>query len=382
MTSDNEPKPDEPTIPEPSPPGGNKAAETPAAPKGALSLEDFILLNEEIAGMAKAGLPLDQGLAALAAEMGEGRLGRVTGAIAVDLKAGFTLPEAVDRQAGRVPAFYARLLTAGIRSGKIGDVISTMTVYARTQADLRNTVLSALLYPCIVLILSLMLFTAVSFYIAPLYKSIFDSFRIKTPWATEMMFFITDHGVWFFLLLPLSVLILMLLVRLWLYRTTAGRTSWARSWYAVPIVGAMLRSARLAAFSDLLGILVDNNVPLPEAFLLAGQSSSDPIMAEGAQRVHGGLTQGMPLGTALRGRTLVPEMVAWMVGLGETRGTLGPTLHQIGEMYRRQVEMRASMLRSVLPPLLVIFVAGFVVVLFILCLMLPLLSLFNSFMHF
>src|SRR4051812_38592603 len=104
---------------------------------GKLSEEDLITLNEEIAGMARAGLPLDQGLTALAREMGRGRLQAVTRQLADDLRAGLTLPQALQKQQGRIPSFYAALLAAGIRSGRIGDVLGTLTLYARSVADFR-----------------------------------------------------------------------------------------------------------------------------------------------------------------------------------------------------------------------------------------------------
>src|SRR5205823_401007 len=112
-----------------------------------LSADDLITLNEEIAGMAKAGLPLDQGLAALAHEMGRGRLQKVTAQLADDLKQGRTLPEAIARQGDRMPPFYASLVTAGIRTGRIADVLATLTTYARTLRDLRAAVVEALFYP-------------------------------------------------------------------------------------------------------------------------------------------------------------------------------------------------------------------------------------------
>src|SRR5436309_10748340 len=105
----------------------NSASSNPSSPAGpkspaGLSVDDLITLNEEIAGMARAGLPLDQGLAMLAKEMGQGRLGQVTAELAADLKAGHTLPQALERQRWRVPPFYAVLVAAGARTGRIGDV--------------------------------------------------------------------------------------------------------------------------------------------------------------------------------------------------------------------------------------------------------------------
>jgi len=93
-----------------------------------VNAEDLITLNEEIAGMARAGLPLDQGLRALAQELSRGRLRRVTAEMAADLQAGRTLPEALQRQGDRVPPYYAALLAAGVRSGRIGEVPTTLTL--------------------------------------------------------------------------------------------------------------------------------------------------------------------------------------------------------------------------------------------------------------
>ena len=91
---------------------------TSPRPLTKLSAEDLATLNEEIAGMARAGLPLDQGLAMLAREMGKGRLQRVTSDLADDLRSGLTLPEAIERQGSRVPPYYAALVLAGTRTGR------------------------------------------------------------------------------------------------------------------------------------------------------------------------------------------------------------------------------------------------------------------------
>src|SRR5262249_7571682 len=145
-----------------------------------------------------------------------------------------------------------------------------------------------------------------------------------------------------FVLPVVGTLVALIVVRFGMQATVEGRRLWARIVYALPLFGTLVRSARLAAFTDLLAILVDNEIPLPEAFRLAGEASSDPIMATTAQQVHEDLSQGQALGEVLRGRGLVPEWVSWMTGLGEQRGSLGQALHQVAEMYRRQVEMRAS----------------------------------------
>jgi type II secretory pathway component PulF len=341
-----------------------------------LTGDDLVILNEEIAGMARAGLPLDQGLAALAKEMGRGRLQRVTADIAADLKSGHTLPQCLERQGSRVPPFYAGLVAAGVRTGRIHEVLATLTVYARSIADLRSIVIGALYYPTIVLLLSFALFGLLFSFLVPQFEQIFRDFKLQLPGVTEFLIGVSHH-IWIILAIPLGIIVVILLLRLYLKNTDRGRRAWARFVYALPIVGTLIRSSRLAAFTDLLGILVDHGMPLPEAFGLAGAACSDPIMSAAAKDVQADLNQGTPLGEIYRKRKLMPELIAWMTATGEQRGSLGTTLHHVAEMYKRQTEMRANLLRSVLPPMIILFTAAIIVTLFLLGIGMPLVELFK-----
>lgn len=356
------------------PDGEFKAVPAPPptlSPARQLAPEDLITLNEEIAAMSRAGLPLDQGLTALAAEMGRGKLQKVTRQLADDLRAGFSLPDALQRQRGRVPAYYAALLAAGIRSGKLGEVLGTLTVYARTIADFRDAVSGALIYPVIVLALGFFLIGFVGYFVLPEYAAVFDKMKITLPLATRILLFIGQRPI-SFLVTPLVGLLVGLAAERWWLRSTArGRAVWARFTYLLPMVGTLIRSARLAAFADLLGILVDQSVPLPDAVRLAATGSSDPLLNDGAGQIDTDLRQGMTLGEALQRQQLVPKLVIFMIRFGEKQGTLGPALHQLAQMYRRQAEFRAALLRTVLPPLLIVLLAITVGSLFIFGLMAP-----------
>jgi type II secretory pathway component PulF len=343
-----------------------------------MNAEDLIALNEEIAGMARAGLPLDQGLAALAREMGKGRLQRVTAQVAEDLRAGHTLPEALDRQAGQVPPYYAGLVTAGIRSGRIGEVLATLTAYARSLADLRATVSNALFYPAIVLAFACALFAFLCFFIVPQFQQIFRDFNMTLPLLTEWAFAIGSRPLEYLVLPLVVVVVVVLLVRFVCRRTERGRLAWARFLYGIPVAGSVVRATRLAAFTELLAILVDNAVPLPEAVRLAGQASSDPLLAAAAGDIERDLGQGQPLAEVLGKRRLVPALITWMMGVGEQRGSLGKALHQVAALYRRQAELRAALLRTLLPPLLIISTAGVLVGFFVLSIMMPLIKLLEG----
>ncbi len=343
-----------------------------------MNAEDLIALNEEIAGMARAGLPLDQGLAALAGEMGRGRLQRVTESLANDLRSGSTLPEALEKQSAHIPSFYAGLVNTGVKTGRIAEVLATLTLYARSLANVRTSIVDAFFYPGIVLVFAIGLFSFLTVVVLPTFDRIFHDFGMQLPAATEGVLILSRNPIEFLFAPALVLLIGFVFFRLVVRSTRQGRLLWARLVYSLPIAGTLLRSARLMAFTELLAILVDQEVPLPAAFRMAGESSSDPIMAERAQEITDDLAQGRPLGAVLKGRGLVPEWVAWMTGLGVQRGELGKTLHLVADLYRRQVDMRVAMLRSILPPVMILCTAGLFAVFFVVTIMLPMIRLLGA----
>jgi type II secretory pathway component PulF len=355
-----------------------EAAQRPSYSTRPLAPNDLITLNDEIAAMARAGLPLDQGLAAMAREMGRGRLKRATQEIAADLHAGLTLPQALERQSGRVPEFYAALVHVAVGSGRVGEVLATLTKYARSIVDLRSIIVGATVYPCVVLAFSFCLFGFVCSIVVPQFVQIFNDFGIQLPWVTLAAIQVGRHPVEFVLLPPLALLLAIVLGKLCLRGTEGGRRAWARLVYSIPLVGALIRSSRLAAFTNLLSILVEHAVPLPDAFRLAGDASSDPLMAHAARYVEHDLREGRSLGEAMRNRRLVPELIAWMTGLGERRGSLSESLRQISELYYRQAEVRAAMLRSVLPPFLILGTAALLVGFFVIAMFMPLIQLLDA----
>jgi len=343
-----------------------------------MQAEDLIALNEEIAAMARAGLPLDQGLAALAQELDRGQLRQVTAQLATDLRAGRTLPEALQRQGSRVPPFYAGLVEAAIRSGRVAEVLATLTVYARTIAGLRATVVDAALYPAVVLVFAVAILGVVLGFLVPMFGDIFRDFGMRLPVVTEIILAVCGRPRQFLFAPVLAILGVLVLLKAALGGTEQGRRWWTRAIYALPIVGTLIRTARLAAFTDLLAILVDYGLPLPRAFQLAGEASSDPFLAVGAREAQKDLEGGLPLGPVLRNRLVVAQLIAWMTTLGEQRGELGKTLHQVAELYRRQVERRAVLVRTVLPPFLIIGTAGVLVCLFVFALILPMIRLLEG----
>ncbi len=342
-----------------------------------MTADDLTSLNEQIAAMARAGLPLDQGLESLAREMGSGELRTVTNALAIDLRAGHPLPEALARRQGQIPPYYANLVTAGVQTGRLPEVLTTLGTYSRAVAATKSTIIEAMLYPLMVFVVAIVLFAILSFFLLPQFDQIYQDFGLKLPYITELAIDISRNAdiVIFVVLVPVGFLAICAAAT---HLTGRGRDFWAQAMTYVPLAGTVIRSARLAAFCDLLGMLIEFGVPLPTAFRLAGAASSDPAMAAKARAVEEQLDQGLPLATAFVGRGLAPDWVVWLAAAGERRNGLGGSLREIATIYRRQVDMRSAILRSVLAPFVVVVTAGSIAIFFATVVMMPMISLLES----
>ncbi|MBX7105003.1 MAG: type II secretion system F family protein [Gemmataceae bacterium] len=340
--------------------------------------DDLATLNEQIAGMARAGLPLDQGLASLARDMNRGKLRRVTKGLSSDLESGATLPEALDRWEKELPPYYAGLARAGLRTGRLPEVLHTMTTYSRKIAEVRSTILEAFAYPAVILFVAVVLFSALSLVGIPEFGQIFSEFRMPLPAITVYVLWMGQHPIQSFLL-PAVIGVAVLLIGRWILLSfEGGRRFWADIVYNIPLIGTLIRSARLAAFTDLLACMVQYSVPMHEAFPLAGDAAGDPFIAEQARTVGQRLQSGESLGKALAGHGLLPEWVAWMATAGERRGSLAETLHEVAEVYRRHVDVRAGLLRNFLPSLLIVGTAVVLAGVFMMALVVPLVTLIEG----
>jgi len=342
------------------------------------STNDLQALNDEIVGLAKAGLPLDQGLEALSRDLGRGKLAQVTRNIAQSLKAGKTLPEALDGESASLPPFYAALVASGIRTGRMAEVLATLTLHARTLAELRSTVWLAIIYPLMVVTGSIGLVILLVIGLVPRFSVIFKDFGMRLPLLTEFLVNLGENPVRN-IFLPLGIFIgFFLATWIALRSTQGGRKVLASVLYALPGVGGLVRSVRLASFADLMGILVEHNVPLPEAIRLAGEASSDPLLREASIHLEEKLSRGEGLGVAMRAEKGVPEMLSWMAGWAEKRGNLADSFRQASVFYQRRAQMRSLFLKSILPTIGVIFTGVLVGLIVIGGLFAPLINLLEA----
>lgn len=337
-----------------------------------ISFDDLIALNDEIAAMIRAGVPLEVGLDGFAGSA-SGHLAEITARLARTLSQGGSLGDAIEEEGGNLPSVYRAVIEAGQQSGRLPEALESLSGFSRSLEDVRQRISLALIYPCIVLVTAYYLFW---FFLGQLLPSM-DVTRLGLPveestgWLSVVRTVhdaVTSLG-------HVPPILLVLLVAWWIIASkSASRTRGVAGALlrSVPGLGGALRFFHFANFSQLAAILVEQDVPISTAWTLAAKTTGDPRLIADAELMATVATRGEPLSEATLARTALPPFMQWMLRSGERQGSLAPSLRQICSVYRRRATHRLGWLTLLLPMFLTLVIGGGVVLMYALALWVPL----------
>jgi type II secretory pathway component PulF len=336
--------------------------------RGPLSAQESAELAAQMAGLAKAGLPLDQGLAALADEMPR-RLRWSLWRLADRLSDGEPLETAIQSPDVRLPAHVRGLIVAGLRSGRLPTILDEFAALTCRQHELRHKVLLSVAYPAVLLTILAVLMIFCRVYLVEPFRAIFKDFGAKLPDLTNIFFACSGVVAWGMLVVATVLLILPLASLL------MPLGAWvARLVKLIPVIGPILRFSRLAQFSELLAMLVEQQVPLPESLRLTAAGLNDPALAEGCLEAAADVAIGRPLNEALVSARRFPASLTALVDWGQRRAALPEALRAAAETFEARARSQGDLLNMLLPPIAFLLITALAVI-GVLALLLPMVSL-------
>lgn len=270
-----------------------------------------------LAELARTGLPLNDGLRAAAGEVPALRVSRALTSLAEVLESGNDLNSATLQQREQLPKYLRGYIAAAARSGNFGDVLQQLVEQQQTRREMRATIRSALAYPLLVLLLSALLMIAAALFLIDDFDSMFREFEIELPWQTRILFWLGRSGKWF-----VVGGVALSLVGPVLAQRIAGRGRWQRLRSAIPVFGPLWHWSAVAEFSQLLAVLLEHDMELPEAIRLAADAVEDANIGEAARQLAEGVERGEPLSTLLTSSRRLPPSLVPIVAWGEQTGSL------------------------------------------------------------
>jgi general secretion pathway protein F len=345
---------------------------------GPITLDQLLALNEEIAALVRAGLPLSRGLLEVGSDV-RGRLGRIAGVLGRRLNRGEGLAEALEAEKGAIPPLYRAVVEAGARAGRLPVALEGMADYIRGVSDARRTIGLALWYPVMVLCLAYALFVGLVFLVAPRFVAAFESLGLGMPAPLRWLRIVWETGMYWVPLGPVAIAVLM---AVWIRSgTTAGLRG--GSWGGLrffPWMGSLLADFEAANFAELLALLLEHRVPYPSALTLAAEASGSPALVRGAGRVAEALRHGTPSQEAVEaaGRGAFRPMLRWTLAVGQAQGSLDAALHHLADVYRKRARYRAEQIAIFLPMILTLAIGAGAATIYAMSVFLPLVEMLRG----
>lgn len=329
-----------------------------------VSLEQLIALNDEMAALIRSGIPLESGLMTLGDEM-PGRLGRMASFLGARISAGESLDQILASNEDRFPPLWRAVVRAGVRSGRLSSSLESMSTTGRRVAELRSAFWLALVYPIIIVLLAFGSFVLLTTKLAPI---TLEAFEELTTSSDSLLSWLVDLGAtaqWWGPAIPAFAVVIGLLCwyrmgRASLPQSTAGP---GRGKASSSLMFGSLRDGRIAAFAEILALLVRQQVPLHEALELAGAASGDAHLASSSKRLAIQIERGETLVASEENLKAFPPLLGWLISVGGSPENLAQTLAEMAQQYRHRAERATTWATVYLPIALTSVIGGSVVLL-------------------
>jgi general secretion pathway protein F len=334
--------------------------------------KDVLFFTQELSTLLNSGVPLDRALA-ITAELTEKKSFQF---IVLDvlrvLKGGRSLADSLGTHPDYFGDLYVNMVRAGEASGALGVVFERLTEFERTRDDLRNYIISSMIYPALLTAVGLASIVVLLTFVVPRFASIFDDPTMKMPTPTKILLEASAFVKQYWLMATTALLAVILIWRVYT-RTAAGRLWWDSVRIKIPLLGDALLKAETARFSRAMGTLVANTVPLVQSIAIAAATLNNKMIAGAMEGVATGVKRGEGIATPMRKAAVFPPLAAHLLTVGEETGRLDQMFNRTADIYESETRASIKRFTSIFEPA-VILVMGVLIGALILSMLLAITS--------
>ncbi len=316
--------------------------------------DQIAAFTREMATLLKAGQPIDSALAILISISGEqSRFSEHLARIREALKGGQSFSDALAGETGLFSDFYVQMVKAGESGGALENVLTRLAGHLERSKEVRDSLVSALIYPMILLFVALTSILILMTYVIPQFSDLFSDMGQALPLSTQITIAVAnglqDYG-W---LLALAIIGLILY-----FRWQLGRRSSAMRWHArllgIPVIGPIVRQVEAARFCRTLGTLLENGVPLLRSVAIVKNTIGNHVIADGMDQVVSSLKSGQRLADPLTEHAQFPQFALQMIRIGEESGELEPMLMQTADILEQETQTLIKRALSLVEPIMIL----------------------------
>jgi general secretion pathway protein F len=330
-----------------------------------LSQKEIALFTSELATLLDSGLPLDKSLTVLIdlTEDNE-KLSKLIARVLEKVKGGSSLADALDKQSGVFSRFYLNMIRAGEAGGSLGEVLNRLAEYLERSRELKDTVSTALIYPAVLLVMSLASLFVMLIFVVPQFTEMFESAGQELPVSTQIVVAIAEWLQSYWWLLIGGAIFAVSYMRFQLADPVRKKV-WDGRFLKLPLADLVILTKETANMSRTLGTLLGNGVSILSALVIVRETVDNLVLVDAIQHAEEELKQGKRMSDALVKTGIFPKMAVQMIKMGEETGHLEEMLLRVAEIYDKQLKIAIQRMLALLEPALIItlglMIAGIIV---------------------
>ena len=325
-----------------------------------ISASELALVTRQLASLTQSGLPLEEGLLAVAQQNDNQRTKSIMLGVRSKVIEGHTLADGLREFPQAFPELYRSTVSAGEQSGHLDVVLDRLADYTEGRQELRQRINNAMVYPIALVVMSIGIISFMLASVVPRIVSIFDNTSGELPALTRMMIASSDflREQWFFILLFLAAVT----YGIWrLLQKENVRRKFHRFVLRMPIAGRLTRGVNTARFTRTLSILAGSGVPILEALKISAAVIENLPMREAVIAASVRVREGAAISQSLAASKLFPPMMIHLIASGEAGGKLEEMLTRTANYQEREVDGLIATLLGILQPLLIVIMGGIVI---------------------
>ncbi len=343
--------------------------------KSPISSKDFVLLLREFSTLIEAGIPIIDAVHILIQQTTSKPLSKVLNSIKELLSEGVSLSEAFNKYPKFFPLLLVQMTRVGEVSGNLDVILDQMATYYEKQYELKQKVKTALAYPLLVSLFSIVVSFILLVFIVPVFEDLFRSYDQELPLYTKMVLQASEIGkklIWF---LPVMIFIVIgFLIFLDQNSKLAYRFDYLT--LKIPIIGPFLTKIHLTRMSQTLGSLLHHAVPILQAIQTTENVVQNRVIKKILHESYQAVEKGESMTTVMRQTSFIPPLIMEMIAVGERTRSLDQMLYKLSTFYEKEIDDVANKLKALLEPFLILFLAGIVGVI-MLAVVIPMFQMFE-----
>ena len=327
-----------------------------------VTIDDLIIFARQLSTMLGAGVTLLKSLDVLARQLDSKTLLEAVQEIKRDIAGGSTFRDALAKHPKIFSDFWVHIVETGEASGALPVTLGQLADYLESAAAMRSKVTSALVYPAVLIAMSIVSLTIFTVWIIPIFSRVFDSFDVELPMITQAVItFSRLTRRYFLVLLAIAGTAGYMLYRY--IHTEKGKWQLDQLKFKIPVLSSLFQRVAIERFASGLSTLIDSGVPILYGLDIVSKAVGNKVMERALLDVRESVRQGKGMANPLETSGVFTPMVVQIVSVGEEIGELGKMLRKISEFYKERIATTLTRITTLIEPAVLILMGGVVGVL-------------------